>query len=119
MNKKRKGYVILENIIALSLIIIMTSLVGTVFSTSVLNLKNTYKKDKMINLANKEMAIIEYEIKHSNDEDIIKSSEKNIDGFNIKSCITKKYDYYNCYKISVRIKNNKKQIELNNYVVKI
>lgn len=119
MYKKLKGYLFLENIIALSLIGIMASLVVSVFSTSVFNLKKSYKIDQMLNLAKREMCFIEYKIQNNNEENLSKIDDKNINGLNIKSSITKEKDLFNCYKVYINVSDNENKISIYNYVVRL
>lgn len=115
---KKKGYLILENIVSLSLIGIMASLVVSIFSTSVFNLKKSYNTNKMINLAKKEMCNIEYEIQNNKEENLLKRTSKNIEGCSIRSEIIKERNYFNCYRVSVCIICYEKEIEMNSYVVR-
>lgn len=115
---KRKGYLILENIISLSLIGIMTSLVVSIFSTSVFNLKKSYDINKMINLAKNEMYSIEYEIQNYEEKNL-KSDSKNIEGYTIKSEIIKERNYRNCYRVSICVTCSQKELTIDSYVVRI
>lgn len=115
---KKKGYFILENIVALSLIGIISSLVVSVFSTSVFNLKKTQQTNQMINLAKNEMSNIEYKMQNKNEEDVWRNDSKTIDEYFINSKIIKNQDYYECYKVSVSVKCYEKEIIIDSYVVR-
>ncbi|MGL5651915.1 MAG: hypothetical protein ACRDDE_09165 [Paraclostridium sp.] len=115
---KRNGYLILENIVALSLIGIMASLVVSIFSTSVFNLKKSYDTTQMINLAKKEMGNIEYEIQNNKEENLFKRTSKNIEGCTVKSEVIKERDYFNCYRVSVYVSCCEREIIIGSYVVR-
>lgn len=115
---KRKGYLILENIVALSLIGIMASLVVSIFSTSVFNLKKSYDTTQMINLAKKEMCSIEYEIQKNKEENIFKRTSKNIEGYTVKSEVIKERNYFNCYRISICVSCCERKMVVDSYVVR-
>lgn len=118
LKNKKKGYFILENIVALSLIGIISSLVVSVFSTSVFNLKKTQQTNQMINLAKNEMSNIEYKMQNKNEEDVWRNDSKTIDEYFINSKIIKNQDYYECYKVSVSVKCYEKEIIIDSYVVR-
>ncbi|WP_250673070.1 type II secretion system protein [Paraclostridium ghonii] len=115
---KKKGYFILENIVALSLIGIISSLVVSVFSTSVFNLKKNQQTNQMINLAKNEMSNIEYKMQNNNEENLYENASKTIDEYSINSKIIKNQDYYECYKVSVSVKYYEKEIIIDSYVVR-
>jgi type II secretory pathway pseudopilin PulG len=117
LKKKKKGYFILENIVALSLIGVISSLVVCVFSTSVFNLNKSKQTGQMINLAKNEMCNIEYQMKNNN-ENLCENTSKSIDRYSINSKIIKVPDYYECYKVLVSVKCNKKEIIIKSYVVR-
>lgn len=118
MKKKKNGYFILENIVALSLIGVISSLVVCVFSTSVFNLNKSKQTSQMINLAKNEMCNIEYKMKNNNNENLCENTNKFIDEYSINSKIIKVPDYYECYEALVRVKCNKKEIIIKSYVVR-
>lgn len=115
---KRNGYLILENIVSLSLIGIMASLVVSIFSTSVFNLEKSYNTSKMINLAKKEMCSIEDVIQNNKEENLFKRTSKNIEGYNVKSEVIKERDYFNCYRVSVCVSCEDKKMMIDSYVVR-
>lgn len=115
---KRNGYLILENIVSLSLIGIMASLVVSIFSTSVFNLEKSYNTSKMINLAKKEMCSIEDVIQNNKEENLFKRTSKNIEGYNVKSEVIKERDYFNCYRVSVCVSCEEKEMIIDSYVVR-
>ncbi len=115
---KRNGYLILENIVSLSLIGIMASLVVSIFSTSVFNLGKSYNTSKMINLAKKEMCSIEDVIQNNKEENLFKRTSKNIEGYNVKSEVIKERDYFNCYRVSVCVSCEEKEMIIDSYVVR-
>lgn len=108
----------LENIISLSLIGIVSSLVVCVFSTSIFCLDKSYKTVDMLNLANQELRNIQYFVDNSEAELKEETSEKNIKGFSIQSNIAKKDGYLNCYSVDIKVKYKDKEIKLDSYVVK-
>lgn len=115
---KRNGYLILENIVSLSLIGIMASLVVSIFSTSVFNLEKSYNTSEMINLAKKEMCSIEDVIQNNKEENLFKRTSKNIEGYNVKSEVIKERDYFNCYRVSVCVSCEEKEMIIDSYVVR-
>ena len=115
---KRNGYLILENIVSLSLIGIMASLVVSMFSTSVFNLEKSYNTSEMINLAKKEMCSIEYGIQNNKEENLFKRTSKNIEGYTVKSEVIKERDYFNCYRVSVCVSSEDKKMMIDSYVVR-
>lgn len=115
---KRNGYLILENIVSLSLIGIMASLVVSIFSTSVFNLEKSYNTSKMINLAKKEMCSIEDVIQNNKEENLFKRTSKNIEGYNVKSEVIKERDNFNCYRVSVCVSCEEKEMMIDSYVVR-
>lgn len=115
---KRNGYLILENIVSLSLIGIMASLVVSIFSTSVFNLGKSYNTSKMINLAKKEMCSIEDVIQNNKEENLFKRTSKNIEGYTVKSEVIKERDNFNCYRVSVCVSCEEKEMMIDSYVVR-
>ncbi|WP_195335710.1 type II secretion system protein [Paraclostridium bifermentans] len=115
---KRNGYLILENIVSLSLIGIMASLVVSIFSTSVFNLEKSYNTSKMINLAKKEMCSIEDVIQNNKEENLFKRTSKNIEGYTVKSEVIKERDNFNCYRVSVCVSCEEKEMMIDSYVVR-
>ena len=111
MKNKKKGFLILENIISLSLIAIISSLVVSCLSKS-------NKKVEMANLANKEICKLQQMLDDNElgTENILKN--KTLNEFDIKYSINKIEDFLDCYKISVIVKNENARINLNSYVVK-
>ena len=118
MKNKKKGFLILENIISLSLIAIISSLVVSVFSTSIFCLSKSNKKVEMANLANKEICKLQQMLDDNElgTENILKN--KTLNEFDIKYSINKIEDFLDCYKISIIVKNENERRNLNSYVVK-
>lgn len=118
MKNKKKGFLILENIISLSLIAIISSLVVSVFSTSIFCLSKSNQKVKMANLANEEICKLKQMLDDDElgKENILKN--KTLNKFDIQYSINKIEDFIDCYKISVIVKNENERINLNSYVVK-
>lgn len=108
----------LENIISLSLIGLASSLVVCVFSTSVFCLDKSYKTVDMLNIAKQELCNIQYLVDNYNEELKEETIEKNIKNFFIKSKISKKEGYLNCYSVDIRVNYKDKKIKLESYVVK-
>ena len=116
MKKKRNGFLILENIISLSLIGLISSLVVCVFSTSIFCLKKSYNTTHMLNIAKKEMNNVEYAIDNIDIEDEYYSREEK--EYSIGCKIFKEDEYYNCYKIDITVTSKDEKVKLNSYVVK-
>ncbi|GAA0105528.1 hypothetical protein UT300013_21520 [Paraclostridium sordellii] len=118
MKNKKKGFLILENIISLSLIAIISSLVVSIFSTSIFCLSKSNQKVKMANLANEEICKLQQMLDDDelDKENILKN--KTLNKFDIQYSINKIEDFIDCYKISVIVKNENERINLNSYVVK-
>ncbi|MGL5715570.1 MAG: type II secretion system protein [Paraclostridium sp.] len=117
MNKKRSGFFILENIIALSILGLTSSIVISVFSTSIISIKNSKNKIEMLNIAKTEIDSLKHGI-HENKEQILNNNIKEQEIYEIETDIYQKEDYYNCYKITVRVKTKKEEIKLESYMVK-
>lgn len=116
MKVKRNGFLILENVIALSLIGLISSLVVCVFSTSIFCINKSYRSTDMLNIAKKEMCAIEYSIDNTDVEE--EYVTKTIKDYGIDYKIKKSDKYYNCYKVDVTVRHKDKEIKLNSYVVK-
>lgn len=118
MKYKREGFTILENIISLSIIGLISSLVVSVFSTSVFYLEKSYKSNEMINIGKNKLYETEYRIENSEEEVKCINYDENINGYNVNCNIKENDKYYNCYDIKVLVNHGDKKIELNSYVVR-
>lgn len=116
MKVKRNGFLILENVISLSLIGLISSLVVSVLSTSIFCISRSYKSTEMLNIAKKEMCDIVYSIDNTDVEE--EHSKKMIKDYEIDYKIEKSDKYYNCYKVDIAVRHKDKEVKLNSYVVK-
>ena len=113
MDKNKNGFIILENLIALSIVALISSLVVSIFSTSIFCLNKFKTKQQMINIAKSQINnITEYNIDELYDE------SKIVDGYEVISKFTKLIDYYNCYKVIILVKSKEDEIKIESYMVK-
>ncbi len=119
MKYKRQGFTILENIISLSIIGLISSLVVSVFSTSVFYLEKSYESNEMINIGKNKLYETEYLIENSAEEVKSKNYYEKISGYSVNCNIKENDKYYKCYDIKVLVNHGDKKIELNSYVVRI
>lgn len=119
MKHKRQGFTILENIISLSIIGLISSLVVSIFSTSVFYLEKSYEVNEMINIGKDKLYETEYWIENSVEEVNYRNYDEKISDYNVNCNIKENDKYYNCYDIKVLVKRGDKKIELNSYVVRI
>jgi hypothetical protein len=108
----------LENVISLSLIGLISSLVVCVFSTSIFCLKKSYNTTHMLNIAKKEMNNIEYAIDNFDVDILDEYYSREEKEYSIDCKIIRKDEYYNCYKIDITVANKGEKVKLNSYVVK-
>ncbi|MGL4796773.1 MAG: hypothetical protein ACRC1Y_01980 [Paraclostridium sp.] len=119
MNKKRNGFLIIENLIALCIVALISSLVVSIFSTSIFCINKFKTKQQMINIAkseinkiNKDDSYIDKLYSNLNEEN------KVIDGYTVESGVDSMIDYYNCYKIKVLVKSEIDEIKIESYMVR-
>lgn len=119
MNIKRNGFIILENIISLSIVALISSLVVIVFSTSIFCIEKSKNKLAMLNIAKSEINKLYNDM--SNKKNLYNTSDfnsKEVDGFIVESNITSILDYYNCYKLSILVKSEDDEIKIESYMVR-
>lgn len=115
MHRHKNGFIILENLIALSIIALISSLVVSIFSTSIFCINKFKSKQQMINIAKSEINKIE---NYNLDEENLYYENKIIDGYEVERKLTKVIHYYNCYKVSVLVRKEKDEITIESYMVK-
>ena len=113
IKEKNELLIILENLIALSIVALISSLVVSIFSTSIFYLNKFKTKQQMINIAKSQINnITEYNIDELYDE------SKIVDGYEVRSKFIKLIDYYNCYKVIILVKSKEDEIKIESYMVK-
>lgn len=81
------------------------------------NLLNKNKEySTMLNLAQNYMNETKNDIKYKNDK--INTETIYLNKFQINEIITKKENYYNCYKVRLEVKSQDRSVNLESYVTK-
>lgn len=111
MNKNKNGFIIIENVISMSIMVLISSLVVSIFSTSIFCVNKFKIKQQMINIAKSEMNKFRSYEKHEN-------TYKEIDGYKVDQKVTSLMDYYNCYKFSILVESENDKVQLESYMVK-
>ena len=113
---KKRGFITLECIISmfiLSIIVYMTTF-SINNSFDLLNKNKEYST--MLNLAQNYMNETKNDIKYKNDK--INTETIYLNKFQINKIITKKENYYNCYKVRLEVKSQDRSVNLESYVTK-
>lgn len=119
MKNKKNGFTYIECIISLSIILIATSLICNVLYESY----NTANKNMEYRLiVNQGKSILEdkkQEILNNDYKEEVNNYSKDIrEGYTVYTNVEKNEDYYQCYKINVKVKSKTKDIEFISYVTK-
>lgn len=115
MNKKENGFIIIENLISMSIIALISSLVVSIFSTSIFCLNKFKTKQQMINIAKSEMhKLYKYDMDKNKYDNIIKQ----IGGYEVQVKINLLTGYDDCYKFIVFVQSENDKVHLESYMVR-
>ena len=117
MNRlKRNGFTTLECIISLVILSIITYMISFSMNNSFNLLNQNEEHLEMLNLAQNYMNETKNDIKYKNDK--INTETIYLNKFQINKIITKKENYYNCYKLRLEVKSQDRSVNLESYVTK-
>ena len=117
MNRlKRSGFTTLECIISLVILSIITYMISFSMNNSFNLLNQNEEHLEMLNLAQNYMNETKNDIKYKNDK--INTETIYLNKFQINKIITKKENYYNCYKVRLEVKSQDRSVNLESYVTK-
>ncbi|GAA6382996.1 hypothetical protein [Intestinibacter bartlettii] len=113
---KKRGFITLECIISMFILSIIVYMITFSINNS-FNLLNKNKEySTMLNLAQNYMNETKNDIKYKNDK--INTETIYLNKFQINKIITKKENYYNCYKVRLEVKSQDRSVNLESYVTK-
>ncbi|MFQ8629868.1 MAG: hypothetical protein ACLSAJ_01045 [Intestinibacter bartlettii] len=113
---KKRGFITLECIISMFVLSIIVYMITFSINNS-FNLLNKNKEySTMLNLAQNYMNETKNDIKYKNDK--INTETIYLNKFQINKIITKKENYYNCYKLRLEVKSQDRSVNLESYVTK-
>ena len=113
---KKRGFITLECIISMFILSIIVYMITFSINNS-FNLLNKNKEySTMLNLAQNYMNETKNDIKYKNDK--INTETIYLNKFQINKIITKKENYYNCYKVILEVKSQDRSVNLESYVTK-
>ena len=113
---KKRGFITLECIISIFILSIIVYMITFSINNS-FNLLNKNKEySTMLNLAQNYMNETKNDIKYKNDK--INTETIYLNKFQINKIITKKENYYNCYKVRLEVKSQDRSVNLESYVTK-
>ena len=113
---KKRGFITLECIISMFVLSIIVYMITFSINNS-FNLLNKNKEfSTMLNLAQNYMNETKNDIKYKNDK--INTETIYLNKFQINKIITKKENYYNCYKVRLEVKSQDRSVNLESYVTK-
>ena len=111
---KKRGFITLECIISMFVLSIIVYMITFSINNS-FNLLNKNKEySTMLNLAQNYMNETKNDIKYKNDK--INTETIYLNKFQINKIITKKENYYNCYKVRLEVKSQDRSVNLESYV---
>jgi len=120
--KSSKGFVAIECVVSLSILIVSVYLVSTALQNCYRHIKNNEKNREMLNLAKSNLEIQKYKIKNNESEEIqVKSLDidnNQVGDYVVSSTVTSNSEFVKNYKINVKIIENKRTMELVSYVTK-
>ena len=117
MNRlKRSGFTTLECIISLVILSIITYMISFSMNNSFNLLNQNEEHLEMLNLAQNYMNETKNDIKYKNAK--INTETIYLNKFQINKIITKKENYYNCYKLRLEVKSQDRSVNLESYVTK-
>lgn len=113
---KKRGFITLECIISMFVLSIIVYMITFSINNS-FNLLNKNKEySTMLNLVQNYMNETKNDIKYKNDK--INTETIYLNKFQINKIITKKENYYNCYKVRLEVKSQDRSVNLESYVTK-
>ena len=113
---KKRGFITLECIISMFILSLIVYMITFSINNS-FNLLNENKEySTMLNLAQNYMNEVKNDIKYKNDK--VNTETIYLNKFEINKNITKKENYYNCYKVTLEVKSPDRSVKLESYVTK-
>lgn len=113
---KKRGFITLECIISMFVLSIIVYMITFSINNS-FNLLNKNKEySTILNLAQNYMNETKNDIKYKNYK--INTETIYLNKFQINKIITKKENYYNCYKVRLEVKSQDRSVNLESYVTK-
>ena len=113
---KRKGFITLECIISMFILSIIVYMITFSINNSFNLLNENQEYSTMLNLAQNYMNETKNDIKYKNNK--INTETIYLNKFQINKIITKKENYYNCYKVRLEVKSQDRSVNLESYVTK-
>jgi len=120
--KSSKGFVAIECVVSLSILIVSVYLVSTALQNCYRHIKNNEKNREMLNLAKSNLENQKYKIKNNESEEIqVKSLDignNQVGDYVVSSTVTSNSEFVKNYKINVKVIGNRRTLELVSYVTK-
>ncbi|KMW26805.1 hypothetical protein [Intestinibacter bartlettii] len=113
---KKRGFITLECIISMFILSIIVYMITFSINNSFDLLNKNKEYSTMLNLAQNYMNETKNDIKYKNDK--INTETIYLNKFQINKIITKKENYYNCYKLRLEVKSQDRSVNLESYVTK-
>ena len=113
---KKIGFITLECIISMFVLSIIVYMITFSINNSFDFLNKNKEYSTMLNLAQNYMNETKNDIKYKNDK--INTETIYLNKFQINKIITKKENYYNCYKVRLEVKSQDRSVNLESYVTK-
>lgn len=113
---KKRGFITLECIISMFVLSIIVYMITFSINNSFDLLNKNKEYSTMLNLAQNYMNETKNDIKYKNDK--INTETIYLNKFQINKIITKKENYYNCYKLRLEVKSQDRSVNLESYVTK-
>ena len=113
---KKRGFITLECIISMFVLSIIVYMITFSINNSFDLLNKNKEYSTMLNLAQNYMNETKNDIKYKNDK--INTETIYLNKFQINKIITKKENYYNCYKVRLEVKSIDRSVNIKSYVTK-
>ena len=113
---KKRGFITLECIISMFILSIIVYMITFSINNSFDLLNKNKEYSTMLNLAQNYMNETKNDIKYKNDK--INTETIYLNKFQINKIITKKENYYNCYKVRLEVKSQDRSVKLESYDTK-
>ena len=113
---KKRGFITLECIISMFILSIIVYMITFSINNSFDLLNKNKEYSTMLNLAQNYMNETKNDIKYKNNK--INTETIYLNKFQINKIITKKENYYNCYKLRLEVKSQDRSVNLESYVTK-
>ena len=107
---KKRGFITLECIISMFILSIIVYMITFSINNSFDLLNKNKEYSTMLNLAQNYMNETKNDIKYKNDK--INTETIYLNKFQINKIITKKENYYNCYKLRLEVKSQDRSVNL-------